>query len=109
MRPNEVVALIGEPRAARAAQRDSRGQLVEVWEYRLRLPLDDSPGEIIGKVLATIFTLGAGAVYFIPPRRDYWLIFREGALATWGQAGDWQYDPQNAHSIEIRRKPALVR
>ena len=97
----EVAGKIGEPTVARGGLTNKYGQVVEVYEYRLALPSDDSAGEVIGKSFGTIFTLGAGAVAFKGERRDYWFYFYDGKLVQWGQAGDWRREADRIYEFRF--------
>ncbi len=96
-----VVNTLGNPRVVRGAIRNKYGQNIEVWEYRLDLPSDDSAGEVVGKGMATVITFGMGAALFRPEKRDYWLYFLDDELVKWGQAGDWQTESKNLYEIRF--------
>lgn len=97
----QVVKTLGNPRVVRGSIRNKYGQNIEVWEYRLALPSDDSPGEVVAKSVLTVFTLGMGAVTFDNEQRDYWLYFLDEELVKWGQAGDWQTESKNIYEIRF--------
>jgi len=101
MQKKEIVKKIGNPRVTRGSIRNQYDQVIDVWEYRLALPSDDSAGEVIGKTATTIMTLGAGAILFDEPQKDYWLYFLDDELVQWGEAGDWQVERQNIYNIRF--------
>lgn len=104
---NSVVKKVGNPRVVRGAVRNKYGQDIEVWEYRFSLPSDDSAGDVIGKSILTICTLGAAAQEFTAETRDYWLYFLDDELVKWGQAGDWQIESKNIYEIRFASAPSL--
>ena len=89
MTKQTVISRLGQPMAARGANQNEHGQIVEVLQYRLAVPNQDSPGALVSKSVLTIITLGVGAMAFERKTQDYWLTFVDGRLARWGQAGDW--------------------
>lgn len=97
----EIVKKIGNPRVVRGAIRNKYDQNIEVWEYRLAMPSDDSAGEIVGKSLLTVITFGIGAREFDDETRDYWLYFLNDELVRWDQAGDWQVESQNLYEVRF--------
>lgn len=106
MTKTQVETELGEPTAARGAILNKHGQTIEVWEYRMALPNTDSPGEIIGKSVGTIITLGIGAASFKGARKDYWLYFYDNKLAQWGQAGDWKQEADRIYEFNFNPAPA---
>jgi hypothetical protein len=64
MTKEQVAEKIGEPTVARGGLKNKFGQTVEVYEYRLALPSDDSAGQVVGKSVATIFSAGLAASAF---------------------------------------------
>jgi len=71
----EIIKELGQPTVARGAIRNKHNQVVEVWEYKLTMPFQESAGSIIAKSAVTFITLGIGAITFVPERRSYWLYF----------------------------------
>jgi hypothetical protein len=98
MTKTEVVEQMGAPSAARGSIND-----IEVYEYKLALPYDDTAGEIIGKSALTFFTLGVGAATFKRDTALYWLYFQDGKLASWGQAGDWDAAPRQIYDVRVNQ------
>ncbi|MDZ7378816.1 MAG: hypothetical protein ONB06_05645 [candidate division KSB1 bacterium] len=109
MSKNEVVAVLGEPAAARGAIRNKFNQIIEVWEYTFALPSQDSVGQIAGKVALTVVTAGVGAVMFRPEKKNYWLYFLDDALVQWGEAGDWRTEPERIYEFRFNPAPALTK
>lgn len=107
MSKDHVIKKLGEPRVARGSVRNQHGQIIEVWEYRLVLPSQDSAGEVIGKSALTLFTLGMAAGEFAAPQKDYWLYFLDDKLAQWGEAGDWQVERERLYRVEFGTGPRL--
>ena len=109
MNKNQVETQLGEPTVVRGAIMNKYGQVIEVWEYRLAMPTDDSAGEIIGKSTLTLITLGMGAVAFKGKRKDYWLYFYDNKLVQWGQAGDWKKEADRIYEFNFNPQPTLLR
>ena len=89
MTKDEVVDSLGRPTTSRGALRNKYGQVIEVWEYRLAVPSDDSTGQVISKSFMTLYTAGYGAKEFAGDRKDYWLYFMNNELVQFGEAGSW--------------------
>lgn len=107
MQKSEVIDTIGEPRILRGSITNKYGQTIEVWEYRVKMPNDDSAGQIIGKSIFTILTFGAGAATFRTHKEDYWLYFVDGKLVQWGQAGDWNDAQKQIYEVNFNQGPKL--
>lgn len=105
MTKDEVRRVLGEPSVVRGAIRNKFGQVIEVWEYRLALPSTDSAGQVIGKSMLTVITLGIGAAAFRGEKRDYWLYFLRDNLVQWGQAGDWSREPDRIYQFNFAPQP----
>lgn len=101
MTKQEILERLGEPTVARGAIKNKYDQAVEVWEYKLALPTEDSAGEIIGKSFLTLFTFGMGAATFKGKRNNYWLYFVSDQLVQWGQAGDWRREADRIYEIRF--------
>ena len=97
MPKGEVLAALGEPAVARGAVKNKFGQVIEVWEYTLSLPSNDSIGQIVGKTAMTILTFGMLATEFKPNKKNYWLYFLDNSLVQWGEAGDWRKEPEQLY------------
>jgi hypothetical protein len=82
-------------------------RLSRYWEYQLALPIEDSSAEIAGKSAATVLSLGMGAATFAPQERTYWLYFSDGVLARWGEAGDWEKEPERIYRFNFDPGPRL--
>ena len=80
----EVRQAISAPRVVRGAMQNKYGQTIEVWEYRLTVPI---PGMIL-------------QTNTVEPR-VYWLYFVDGKLVRWGEAGDWQTETKNLYEIRF--------
>ena len=102
MKKSQVFERLGEPTVLRGSLQNKYGQIVEVAEYRLTLPSNDSAGTVIGKTAGTIITLGIGAVAFKGEQRDYWLYFYDGKLVQWGQAGDWRREADRIYEFRFQ-------
>jgi len=89
MSKKEVLASLGDPTVARGAIRNKYAQIIEVWEYTLALPEDESEGSGIEKRVLTVISAGANALGFKVKRKDYWLYFYDDILVRWGEVGDW--------------------
>jgi hypothetical protein len=87
---------------ARGALTNKYGQKVEVLEYKLAMPTDETVGSVVGKSAMTVITLGVGAVAFRGERRDFWLYFHDGKLVQWGQAGDWRKEADRIYEYRFR-------
>ena len=109
MSKQEVTSVLGDPAVARGAVRNKYGQVVEVWEYTLALPSKDSPGEIAGKTVMTVFSLGIFAGEFKGERKNYWLYFVNNELVQWGEAGDWKKEPERIYDFQFNTQPRLAR
>lgn len=108
MSKQAVVEELGEPRVVRGAIQNQYDQSVEVWEYLFTLPANDSGAEIAGKSALTVLSLGMGATTFAPDKRTYWLYFLDGTLARWGEAGDWEKEPERIYKFNFDPAPQLV-
>ncbi len=104
---NDVIRELGEPMAARGAIRNKYDQVVEVWEYKLAMPRDDSAGEIVEKSILTVFTLGMSAGVFKGERKNYWLYFIDDELVQWGEAGDWTQEAERIYDIKFNQPPRI--
>jgi len=102
MTKQEVRARLGSPTVARGALTNKYGQTVEVLEYKLAMPTDETVGSVVGKSAMTVITLGVGAVAFRGERRDFWLYFHDGKLVQWGQAGDWRKEADRIYEYRFR-------
>lgn len=109
MTKNEVIENLGEPTVSRGAIKNKYNQVVEVWEYTLALPTHDSPGQIVGKSVFTVITLGMGAATFSGERKNYWLYFLDSKLVQWGEAGDWSKEPERIYEFNFNPSPALTK
>jgi hypothetical protein len=102
MTKQEVRDRLGSPTVARGALSNKYGQTVEVVEYKLAMPTDETVGSVVGKSALTVLTLGMGAVMFKGERRDFWLYFHDGKLVQWGQAGDWRKEADRIYEYRFR-------
>lgn len=102
MTKQEVRERLGSPTVARGALTNKYGQTVEVLEYKLAMPTDETVGSVVGKSAMTVITLGVGAVAFRGERRDFWLYFHDGKLVQWGQAGDWRKEADRIYEYRFR-------
>ena len=102
MTKQEVRERLGSPTVARGALTNKYGQTVEVLEYKLAMPTDETVGSVVGKSAMTVITLGVGAVAFRGERRDFWLYFHDGKLVQWGQAGDWRKEADRIYDYRFR-------
>ena len=109
MTKGQVRQVLGDPTVARGAIRNKFGQVIEVWEYRLALPSSDTPGQVIGKSMFTVITLGIGAGSFKGERRDYWMYFLGDQLVQWGEAGDWSREPDRIYQFNFAPHPTAPR
>jgi len=107
MSKEEVVANLGEPTVARGAIRNKFNQVIEVWEYTLALPSQDSTGQIVGKTVFTVVTFGIGAATFKSEKKNYWLYFLNDELVQWGEAGDWKKEPERIYEFNFNPSPTL--
>jgi hypothetical protein len=102
MTKQEVRERLGSPTVARGALTNKYGQTVEVLEYKLAMPSDETVGSVVGKSAFTVLTLGMGAAMFQGQRRDFWLYFHDGKLVQWGQAGDWRKEADRIYEYRFR-------
>jgi hypothetical protein len=102
MTKQEVRERLGSPTVARGALTNKYGQKVEVLEYKLAMPTDETVGSVVGKSAMTVITLGVGAVAFRGERRDFGLYFHDGKLVQWGQAGDWRKEADRIYEYRFR-------
>jgi hypothetical protein len=102
MTKQEVRERLGSPTVARGALMNKYGQTVEVLEYKLAMPTDETVGSVVGKSALTVLTLGVGAAMFQGQRRDFWLYFHDGKLVQWGQAGDWRKEADRIYEYRFR-------
>jgi hypothetical protein len=102
MTKQEVRDRLGSPTVARGALTNKYGQTVEVLEYTLAMPSDETVGTVVGKSAFTVLTLGMGAAMFQGQRRDFWLYFHDGKLVQWGQAGDWRKEADRIYEYRFR-------
>lgn len=109
MSKNEIVTSIGEPSVARGSIRNKYNQAIEVWEYTFALPSKDSAGQVTGKAALTVLTAGIGAVLFEPEKKDYWLYFLDDTLVQWGEAGDWNKEPERIYEFDFNPSRMLTR
>jgi len=109
MSKDEIIGALGEPVVARGSIRNKFDQVIEVWEYTLALPSKDSTGQIVGKSVLTFFTLGMGAATFQPEKKNYWLYFLNNQLVQWGEAGDWQKEPERIYDFNFNPSPLLTK
>jgi len=89
MTKDDVIGVLDEPTTSRGALRNKYGQVIEVWEYRLAVPSDDSTGQVVSKSVVTLVTAGYGAKDFVGDRKNYWLYFLNDELVQFGEAGRW--------------------
>lgn len=108
MTKEEVVGEMGPPNVVRGAITNKYDQTVEVWQYTLALPSEDSAGEVVGKSALTCITLGVGAATFKPPKRKYWLYFVDDSLVQWGEAGDWRAEADRIYEMRFETEPRLT-
>ncbi len=106
MHKKEVLESLGQPTVARGAIRNKYAQIIEVWEYTLALPEDESEGSIIGKKVITVISDSASALGFKVKRKDYWLYFYDDTLVRWGEVGDWGEEIDNIYESKFN-KPDL--
>ncbi|MFC1895992.1 lipoprotein [Thermodesulfobacteriota bacterium] len=109
MTKQEVTDKLDQPAVARGAIRNKFNQVVEVWEYKLAVPSQETVGTVIGKSMFTLVTLGLGAAAFGGERKDYWLYFVQGELVRWGEAGDWSKEPDRIYEINFDTSPRIHR
>ena len=107
MSKSEVVSAIGEPTVARGGIRNKYGQVIEVWEYKLAMPSEDSTGQIIGKSAGTLLTFGMAAMEFKRDKKNYWLYFSDSILVQWGEAGDWSKEPERIYEFNFNPQPTI--
>jgi hypothetical protein len=101
MTKDEVVGSIGKPTTSRGALRNKYGQVIEVWEYHLAVPSDDSAGQVISKSVVTLSTAGYGAKEFVGDRKDYWLYFLNDELVQFGEAGIWAQERDRIYEFNF--------
>jgi hypothetical protein len=106
MHKKEVLESLGQPTVARGAIRNKYSQIIEVWEYTLALPEDESEGSIISKKVITVISDSASALGFKVKRKDYWLYFYDDTLVRWGEVGDWSEEIDNIYESKFN-KPDL--
>lgn len=104
----QVEERLGEPSVARGAILNKYGQTIEVWEYVLALPSDDSAGDVVAKSILTVGTLGMAAGTFKTKRENYWLYFNNGQLVQWGKAGDWKKEADRIYEIRFGSQNVLT-
>ena len=109
MSKGEIVDALGEPAVVRGSVRNKFNQVIEVWEYALELPYQDSAGEIIGKSAFTVLTLGVGATRFKAGIKNYWLYFLDNKLVQWGETGDWGKEPERIYDFNFNPLPVLTK
>jgi len=108
MSKNEVVDVLGEPKAARGAIYNKYDQVIEVWEFELAVP--DDGREIAKDSVLTLVTLGLAApAFFIHDTKPYWLYFLDARLVQWGEAGDWPAEADRIYEVRFNPAPALAR
>lgn len=107
MNKEQVVSDLGEPAAVRGAVKNKYGQVIEVWEYKIRMPSTDSTGEKIGKGVLTYITIGMAASMYKNPLKDYWFYFLSDNLVQWGEAGDWSKEQKQIYEIKYNQGPNL--
>lgn len=105
MTKDEVVTKIGNPTVVRGCITNKHGQVVEVWEYNLRVK-QVGVGEVVGKTFLAICTLGISLAISHPrergaEKRDYWLYFINDKLVQWGQAGDWKTEADRIYEFRF--------
>jgi len=101
MTKTEVQKVIGPPTVARGSIRNKYEQVVDVWEYTVALPNQDTAGQAAGKAAITVLTFGAGAVLYEGQLQPYWLYFLNDELTRWGAAGDWSTEPQRIYEFKF--------
>lgn len=101
----QVQRVLGDPTVVRGAIRNKYDQVIEIWQYRLAMPSDDSIGTIVGKSALTFVSCGVGAREFRGERRDYWLYFLREELVQWGEAGDWSREPDRIYQFNFEPHP----
>jgi len=101
MTRQEVVARIGQPRVVRGSIQNKFGQVVEVYEYRFTMPVDDGSGMKVSKRVFTVATVGLGALVLDGESREYWLYFYDGKLVQWGEAGDWTHEADRIYQFRF--------
>ena len=104
--PHELIDELG-PGFRRGAITNKHGQIVEVWEYKIKNPSIFSRlaketallGAAFGTFVLTMSPDAGGFVYEVgstsmkssnqKERNKYWLYFINEQLVCWGKAGDW--------------------
>ncbi len=109
MSKEQVLAILSEPSVVRGSIRNKFDQVIEVWEYPLALPSEDSAGTVAGKAAFTVLSLGIGAITFQPELKDYWLYFLNDELVQWGEAGDWSREPDRIYDFNFNPSPHINR
>ena len=107
MTKQQVTDRLGQPTVARGAIRNKFDQVVEVWEYKLAMPSQETVGTVVGKSMYTVLTLGVGAATFRGERKEYWLYFVQDELVRWGEAGDWSKEPDRIYEINFDTSPRI--
>lgn len=111
MSKDQVVKVLGEPKAVRGAIINNYGQNVEVWEYHLTVGKKTSTGgKIAIGIIGTAFvvgTAGLGLPFLAPDMDDYWFYFVDGELSQWGKAGDWDVAKRQVLDIKFNSEPSL--
>lgn len=101
MTRQEVVKRLGQPRVVRGSIQNKFGQVVEVYEYRFTMPVDDGRGMKVSKRVFTVATVGLGALVLDGESREYWLYFHDGKLVQWGEAGDWSHEADRIYQFKF--------
>lgn len=101
MTRQEVVTRLGSPRVVRGSVQNKFGQVIEVFEYRFTMPVDDGSGMKVSKRVFTVATVGLGALVLDGESREYWLYFHDGKLVQWGEAGDWNREADRIYQFKF--------
>lgn len=101
MTRQEVVERLGQPRVVRGSIQNKHGQVVEIYEYRFTMPVDDGRGMKVSKRVFTVATVGLGALVLDGESREYWLYFHDSRLVQWGEAGDWTREADRIYQFKF--------
>jgi hypothetical protein len=81
MSKGQVIQVMGAPDAARGRIENWYGQTIEVWEY---------------------LEYKSGSDALARSETPYWLLFHDGYLVQWGEAGNWKRTPHRIYETRFR-------
>ncbi|MFA4981627.1 MAG: hypothetical protein WC592_04070 [Candidatus Omnitrophota bacterium] len=98
----DVIKRVGPPALVKGYIKNTAGENIEVWEYRVGKA--KSFEQVTTESFFTAMTAGAGAPILLSSgdRDNYWFYFVDGKFAGWGRAGDWDRDGEKIRGMTFK-------